>query len=267
VSRTAPWSGYERCLVHTENGAVDVRVADVQEIRIEAELHARGATPAQAEANLEQLQLVAEADAGEPGVFHVELEIPESLRHASAGGHLKILLPQACAAEVDTGNGDIDAAGLKGLVVLETSNGSIRADDVDGELRAESSNGAIVVRNVSGDCRLDTSNGVIEIDGATGNVDAGTSNGGIRVDVAPPRTGQVTLNSSNGSIDATLPASLSADVVLDTSNGLVQADFGRVPVDRLRHGKTRLTARVNGGEGGRVVAETSNGSVVLRFRE
>ena len=60
---------------------------------------------------------------------------------------------------------------------------------------------------------------------------------------------------------------MSADLKLDTSNGRVRVDFGDIPTKLTHQSKTHLTGSMNGGEGGQIVADTSNGSITLKFRE
>ena len=266
-SLSAAWQDYEHIVVKSRNGAIELTSADVPEILIDGKMYVRGITQAEADANLEKLQIVAEADSANPKAFRIELKVPEKLRRNSPGAKFIIKIPSPCTAEINTSNGSVKVVGLKGPVVLDTSNGGIRAEKIDGDLKADTSNGGVVVKDVSGKCVINTSNGAIEVEGVCGDIHADTSNGNIRVDASPPRTATVILDTSNGSIDATLPAHMSADLKLATSNGRVRVDFSDIPTKLSRQSKTHLTGSMNGGEGGRIVADTSNGSITLKFRK
>lgn len=266
-SLKAPWEGYERLIVRSRNGRVELASAGVSEITVEGQVRVRGTTQAEADANLEQVQIVAQADANDPKTFRIELKVPEALKRNSPGANFIVKLPAPCAAEVDTSNGSIQVIGLKGPVTLNTSNGAVRAEDIDGDLTVDTSNGGVVVSNVAGNCAVDTSNGPVEVQGTRGDVQVDTSNGSVRVDISPPTAGTVVLDTSNGSINATLPAQMAADLKLDTSNGRVNVDLGDIPTKVQRRSKTHLTASINGGAGARIEADTSNGSITLKFRK
>ena len=266
-SLSAPWQAYEQVIVHSRNGRVELTLADVSAIEIDGKLRVRGATQTQADANLDQLQIVAEADANDPKTFRIELKVPEALKRNSPGADFVIRLPGPCAVEVDTSNGAIRVVGLKGVIKLDTSNGAVHAEDIDGDLTVDTSNGRVVVANVAGKCVIDTSNGSVKVTQACGDLRVDTSNGTISVDAVPPANGTVILDTSNGSIDAKLPAQMSADLKLDTSNGRVSVDFGDIPVKIQHRSKTHVSASMNGGTGGRIVVDTSNGSITLRFRQ
>ena len=281
---TAPWADYERVIVHSRNGGVDLVVADVPGIEIDGKLHVRGLTQAEAEANLDRLEVLAEADPLSAATFRVELKVPVDLKQKSSGASFRIKVPKACAAEIDTSNGSIHVERLAGTIVLGTSNGAVHAADIDGNLDidttngrvqlddirgdadADTSNGAVTIEKITGKCDVRTSNGSIAIADARGNIRADTSNGGIRVDASPPADGVVLLDTSNASIKLTLPAAIAAELDLDTSNGTVRVDFGDIPKEIRRQSKTRVNATVNGG-GGRIRADTTNGSITVNFRE
>jgi len=281
---TKPWENYERIVVRSRNGRVDLAVGDGNDVRIDGKMYIQGITLQDAESNLDELAVVAEADSESAGTFRVEFQVPESLWNKSPGASFRIRVPKACAATVDTSNGGIRAAGLKGVVALDTSNGEITVEDIDGRVEADTSNGRITARNVTGDlvavtsngdakldgatgtCRVRTSNGRVELSGARGNVEAITSNGDIRVDATPATTGNVVLTTSNGSIWATLPAQMTADVRLRTSNGGVDASFGEIPLKVRQFSRRSVDVSMNGGGAGKIVAETSNGPITLRFR-
>jgi hypothetical protein len=299
---TPQWADYARVVVHSRNGRVELAVAPGAEFQIQGQTRVRGETQEQANANLDQLTVVAEPDAGDPGTFLVELRVPATLNQNSPAADFVIRVPKPCTADLHTSNGSIRAAGLKGPLVLGSSNGSITAEDVAGAVQAESSNGQITldkvdgavqaqssngsvtaksitgdvsattsngrisVEKVSGKCVLRTSNGLIEVVGTTGDITARTCNAAIRVDGSPDATGVVVLETSNGSINATLPAQMNAAVELATSNGHIDAAFGDIPMKVREISKTRVDAGMNGGGPGRIKADTSNGSITLRFR-
>jgi hypothetical protein len=282
-SFTAPWDNYEKVIVQSRNGGVELSPASDPELRVSGRKWASGATIGEAEANVEQLEVIAEPARDDPRSIVVRLEYPEELEHRSIGAKMVVRVPQPIAASVETSNGSIRVKRMKEPVVLETSNGRITAEDIAGRLEArtsngriearkvaggvtaETSNGSVVLGDVQGGCRIDTSNGSIRAEAVHGDVEATTSNGTITVAAVPDKSGRVVLRTTNGSIEASIPATLAADIELTTSNGKIRPELHEVPIVLRHMSKRRFEATLNGG-GGKVIASTSNGSVTLECR-
>lgn len=280
VDEAVAWAGFDRVLVRTTNGAVTLEPGDGPDVRITGERWARGATLDEANGNLARVELHVAPDDARPGTLVVELRYPEELRRRGVGASLSLALPEACGADVQTGNGAIRARRLRGGVVLRTSNGHVEVTDADGPVQADTSNGAVTLadirgavevdtsngsvtlRNVQGDAEIETSNGRIEVTGLAGSLVADSSNGSIAAEVAPPAGGRVRLCTSNGGVRLALPAALGADLRLSTSNGRVTAHLPEGVLKERRRGKTHLDGTLNGG-GCAVSVDTSNGSITL----
>lgn len=281
---TEAFDGVEKVVIRSHNGRVDLSSATVEGVRIEGRKFARGSTIGEAESNVDALDIRTHRQAGDESTLVIELEFPESLRLCSPGASFTVRVPRPCAAEVETGNGSIDVAAMRGPLGLRTSNGRIILRDIDGDVdvrtsngrveitdvggncRARTSNGSMTLRAIRGDCELDTSNGRIDLVDCTGSVRADSSNGSMFIDAAPPDTGSVVLRTSNGRIDLTLPKTLKADLRLTTSNGRVRGMMEQVPVRLRVMDEHRLEATMNEGGGGQVYATTSNGSIQMNFR-
>lgn len=264
-SLTQPWEGCTQLEVRTRNGAVQVRVGGGDEVLVSGTKGAAGPTLDEAYSNLEQIIVHAGPDAARPGTFVVQVRFPEALRNRNVSASLDIVLPTACAANIETGNGRIGVQGLTGEVVLATSNGRVEVEDLDGELHAATSNGRISVKRVVGSCVLRTSNGRVQVEDVRGSVDVQTSNGAIEARVAPPADGRVKLRTSNGRIRLSLPEGLAADLRLRTSNGRIHTELGDATLRHVDADRSSFQAEVNGG-GGEVVAVTSNGSITVQCR-
>jgi DUF4097 and DUF4098 domain-containing protein YvlB len=280
---THPWDGYKRVEVSVRNGAVELRSADVHEIKISGRKFAGGLTLAEAEANLAKVEVYAALSEQRADTFVVELRYPLELASKSVGAEVLIEVPEPCAADLTTSNGPVRASGLKDEVKLSTSNGAVRADGVVGRLTVDtsngnadvdnvqgdatvsSSNGGLTVRGVQGRCVLSTSNGGIRAEDLSGDVEIKTSNGNIRLVAASGRAGRIDLRSSNGSIHASLPPDLAAQLRLRTSNGRVRVSLGQAALEPRECSRTRFEGTMNGG-GGLVTAETSNGSITVDSR-
>lgn len=134
--------------------------------------------------------------------------------------HFTVTVPAYSHVDVNTVNGDVTIAELRGEVEAKTVNGDVSAASNGGSVRANTVNGSIRAR---------------------GQV---SSNG-------------LEYSTVNGSIEIELPTNANADVDLSTVNGRVTSDFpitftGEINPRRIRaelgSGGPRLRARtVNGG--------------------
>lgn len=266
-----PWHDYQRVVVRTVDGQVDLACGTGEQLQIRGVKRAGGRTWAEASENLNRLTVVARPDETDATTFRIELEFPDELRSKAVGADFDIRVPKSCAAEVATENGAISVSGLKDTVQLSSANGRIAVDDVAGAVEVDTSNGRITVQSVKGDCRLRSSNGSITAHGVEGSVRAETSNGEISVKATPTAQGEITLRTSNGAIQLVVPKDLPADLHFGTSNGCVRVPAGLLASRDSSLGKRagsppeKLDVQMNGG-GCRIEATTSNGSITLETR-
>lgn len=282
-SLTAGWEGFERVEVNTRNGRVELRSAAVKDVEISGFKCLNVWSLADGERMLPELEVYAGAHAARPDTLLIELRVPETLRHNNPSASFVVAVPQPCAVNIDTSNGSIEVAGLKGDVDLDTNNGHIEVTDVDGRVRADTSNGRVVVEDVRGDvladtsngrilarritgrCELYTSNGSVRVEQADGELEVRTSNGGVDVDADPSAGARVNVTTSNGSIRMRVPESFGADIDLRTSNGRITTALGSATFRHIKAGRDRFAAEMNGG-GGVLRASTSNGRIELETR-
>ena len=130
-----------------------------------------------------------------------------------------------------------------------TSNGFITAESLDEPISLTTSNGAINVVELAGSAVFMTSNGDVLASGLTSQeVEASTSNGRVQLEFAAA-PGSVEATSSNGAIEVILPPDAPAYAVeTSTSNGRVETDI-----------------RTDPSSSDSIVAETSNGSITIRY--
>lgn len=139
-------------------------------------------------------------------------------------GSLAVQLPEGTEVVVRTSNGDVVASGLVGPLDVETSNGRVEAAEVRGDARLHSSNGDVEVGDVTGSLDARSSNGRIDVRGVGGDVDAVTSNGDVQVDDVG---GDAMVRSSNGAVDV---SAVGGDVEAVSSNGDVTVVGDGTPV-------------------------------------
>lgn len=281
----ANWADYSRVKARTINGDISIAPGAGPGIVVEGRLHAGGITLAEAQSNLEALQVRVAPDEADPRILAIDFVYPEELRNRNIGADLVIHAPESCAVDLNTGNGtvvasdilgpstmrtsngNVKATRVNGPLVISTSNGSIESETVDGALEARTSNGNVIARSITGDCKLISSNGRIQAMAVVGGVSADTSNGGIVVQAAPSHGANFDLDTSNGSIRVTIPANLSLDLDLAASNGRVLTELGDAPITQLHMSRQSLAGKLNGGGAGKLYARTSNGSVTLTCAE
>ncbi len=276
------WEDFEHIQVRTLNGRVDLAVDAAVRPGVTGKRVARGPSPEEAEAALDQFEVVIEKSPDAPRTLVIEVR-PEKVPNRSIGAELTIRIPAACSADIRTSNGAVrgqdlrgpftartsngavEALRIDGPVNLTTSNGPITAEAISGELTGDTSNGDITLRDVRGNARIQTSNGGVTATGVVGNLDAVTSNGVARVDVTPDANGSLVLRTSNGAIDATVPATMNAEVSIATSNGRVTTEWGAAEAKIRTTDRGRVDGTLNAG-GGKIELRSSNGNVTLRTR-
>jgi DUF4097 and DUF4098 domain-containing protein YvlB len=127
------------------------------------------------------------------------------------------------------------------------------------ELTVRTVNGNVTTAGSQGGQKLRAINGRIEVESAARRVDAHTTNGSISVEIRDDPEPEIELGTTNGSITLKLPADASGSIEARTVNGSVKTD---VPVTLLGSAsRKRIRGDFNGGDGGRVVLRTTNGSI------
>ncbi|MDP5276984.1 DUF4097 family beta strand repeat-containing protein [Chengkuizengella axinellae] len=144
-----------------------------------------------------------------------ELDIQLVMKNGSAiAADLSILND----LNVDTTNGNIYIANIKGNVVADTTNGMIEVYDIEGETVLDTTNGDIFAEDIAGDLIADTTNGRISGELIDGKVVADTTNGSIQLEEVYDN---VTADTTNGSIKVK-SGSIDGRWDLDTTNATIE---------------------------------------------
>jgi hypothetical protein len=125
--------------------------------------------------------------------------------------------------------------------------------------KLETHNGSIAVAAVRGDLTFEAQNGSLRLDGVAGHVRGRTTNGGVEAELTGDTwegTG-LDLETTNGAVRLRIPEDYSARLETGTVNGGIDIDFPVTVTGRIgREFSTTL------GDGGPLVrAETTNGQV------
>lgn len=175
--------------------------------------------------------------------------------------NVAITVPPGADVDVETGDGDIEAAGLNRTGRLQTSNGSVWLRNARGTFNIGASNGDIEVDGLSDTATLRTSNGTVRLWNVQGAFDVSTSNGDIRFDGALPAGSQTSLKTSNGSVAVRLQGAPSVRVDASTGNGMVTSEL---PVLTVGGSERRSLTGVIGDGQAELQVRTSNGDVAIK---
>ncbi len=213
----------------------------------------------------------------------IEVRFPRHMFHIDLGHRrvdIEIKVPREASLDLHTGDGNVDAQGVRGSIVLRSGDGNINLSHLDGTLRAETGDGNIDMRDVRGDLTLHTGDGRIDVSGIDGSLRAETGDGRIHVngrfDLLDVKTGDGGINaealdgskldanwrlsSGDGDLTVRVPATMAADVELHTSDGHIDL---AMPVTVMgRTGTRELHGRINGG-GKLLSLRTGDGSIRL----
>ncbi len=131
------------------------------------------------------------------------------------------------------------------------------------DLSLETVNGGISVAEVRGDIGFRAVNGGINLTGVGGTVSGRTTNGGISVELSGSQWdgSGLDVETTNGGVTLWVPDDFRADLETGTVNGGLEIDFPVTIQGRIN--RRRISTELNGG-GPRVRAVTTNGGVRVR---
>jgi len=207
------------------NGSVTVTGWDRTEIRVQAQIRSWDRDEAEARARLDQIRIDTD---GEIRARGPDVQYSWSLFGRRNGGwnvDFEIMAPHDTELWIESVNGGVSVAAIRGHVDAETVNGGIHLTDVSAATRGRTVNGGISV----------------ELTGKTIDGDG------------------LDLRTTNGGIVMRVPADFSAKLDVETVNGGIHADF---PVTREGNRNREVSATL--GSGGPLIrARTVNGGVQI----
>jgi DUF4097 and DUF4098 domain-containing protein YvlB len=176
------------------------------------------------------------------------------------------------SAKIETGGGNVNAAGIAGRVDMESGGGNLRVDDIGGPVMAETGGGSIEVGSVEGNVNLETGGGNIKIASAKGQIKAESGGGsvvvlsGLQGAVLETGGGSIRVDKCAGTVKATTGG---GSVDLGEIGGPAQIETGAGSI-RLASAKGRVQAQTGGGSiqldgATSVQAETSAGGIVVKL--
>lgn len=227
--------------VETPNGEIVVVGEEgVTEIRVHAELRARGRSASQAQERLTQIQVETRRDGGRA---LIGWSADSSSTRCNASVNFEIHVPRHLAITGRAQNGSIRIERIMASVNVATHNGGIRVEHHQGPLTAETYNGAVSVASSTREVRLATYNGRITaafeaVDSLTGSVK--TYNGSVHLSLPPGLGTRLSARTTNGTVRCSSPGD--GTRLIGRS---ITAGWGQAPPSALLR------------------AETYNGSIVV----
>ena len=259
------------------NVAGDVRVTGGSgtEIRVEAKIHGKGSTDAEARAEFDSVKV----DMRQNG-SRVDVETTHE-RHSRAWVDYTVVVPTGASIDVHSVSGDVQVSDVGGSVRAETVSGDVTASglaqvaalsSVSGDVRGTSlaSDGAVTFKSVSGDVTVktlkaksatfDTVSGDAHLDGCDcGGAQSSSVSGDVTYTGTLAKGGRYVFNSHSGDIVIVTPSGFELDAATFSGDIRVDGLAGQGDTDRPGPGRTR---RGTVGGGGAVVeAKTFSGDL------
>jgi DUF4097 and DUF4098 domain-containing protein YvlB len=210
-----------------QNGSISVTGEERRDVQVRATVHAWGYDDAEAERIASAVNVRSDGS--------IRAEGPEPRGRSGWSVSYEVLTPR----EVD--------------LALETHNGSIAVADVRGDLSLRAQNGGISLDGVAGNVRGRTTNGGVdaELTGDTwegAGLDLETTNGGVRLRIPENYSARLETGTVHGGIDIDFPVTLQGRIgrefstTLGDGGPLVRAETtnGGVRITRGRGNLTRL---------------------------
>ena len=245
----------------TFDGSIEVRAWDRPEVYVEIEKRAAD------EAWLEKLEVKAE-QSGNRVVIEVRQPTGQSrLFHVGSSPSARLIaaVPRETNLVARSGDGSVSLERISGRLDIETEDGSIRGADLKGDVRAHTGDGSIRLDGTDGRFDLDSGDGGVALAGRLASVRIRTDDGvvSVRAEDGSAMAGEWEIRSGDGGITIELPEAFDANLDAGCSDGSVR-------VDRLRLSATSSSRRqVKGqiGAGGSLLTvRTTDGSIRIRNR-
>jgi DUF4097 and DUF4098 domain-containing protein YvlB len=136
----------------------------------------------------------------------------------------EVRMPKNADLQIDTSDGSVELADLKGNVTVHTSDGKITASKLSGVIELRTRDGDITADALSGSFKLHSGDGKITATGLDGKCDISSSDGSIH---AAGRFDSLDLKSSDGPVTAhaELGSKLASMWSIATKDGRVDVDI------------------------------------------
>lgn len=209
------------------NGSIGVTGENRRDVQVRATVHAWAYDEAEAE------RIAGAVNVRSDGVLRAEG--PDQRGRSGWSVEYEIVAPRDIDLKLQTHNGSIELAAVRGNLRLQAENGSIRLAGVAGDVRGRTTNGGVDA----------------ELTGRTwegAGLDLTTTNGGVRLRIPENYSARLETGTVNGGIDIDFPVTVTGrlgrefSTTLGGGGPLVKAETtnGQVRISRDRGDLTRL---------------------------
>ena len=200
------------------NGSINVTGENRRDVQVRATVHAWGRDQAEAE------RIASAVNVRSDGV--IRAEGPSSEDRGGWSVSYEVLAPREIDLTLNTRNGSIAVADVRGKLELQAQNGGLRIEGVAGNVRGRTTNGGV-------DARLtgDTWEGE--------GLDLQTTNGGVRLRVPDDYSARLETGTVNGGIDVDFPVTVQGRIGRQFSTTL--CDGGPLVRAATTNGQVRVT--------------------------
>jgi DUF4097 and DUF4098 domain-containing protein YvlB len=226
-SKTYQLSAGGRVEITNVNGRIELTGSDTDKVEVNAEKVGHGNSQEAAREALKRIQI----------------------EETVAPDRVQLVTKLQKAAGFNMGNGEVRytvKVPVGASVKLETVNGGIEIANVRGRAEVETTNGGIVARRIGGP------------------LNATTTNGGVEAEVEQLAADGLQMETVNGGLRLTLPKDASADIDAQVVNGGISVEGLNIETQGEKT-RRRLEGRLNGG-GPKVHIEGTNGGIRLAGR-
>ena len=197
----------------------------------------------------------------------IELEVRVPRGHWSWGDHnrsvrIELTVPREANLNLHSGDGHIRVNGVKGDQQIETSDGSIEVADLRGSIRLHTGDGHIEGSALDGSLDASTNDGHLRIRGRFDALRLETGDGSVVADVLPGSklTNNWSIHTGDGSVTVRLSDGISADLEAHTGDGSISSQLPLMVSGIL--GRKDLRGKLGGG-GPTLQIRTGDGSIRL----
>lgn len=225
-----------KLVVRDNDGAINVCAGDEMDCHVTATAFIHAPTKREAAEIGEQLEIVAEQDAG--GILITVRKPPMPQEHRFVSVDLDIVVPRSAHVDCETTFGRVRLAGIAGDVTVSTQFGSITCEDIRGSLDLETQLGRITCREIVAEHFVASSQkGSIDVscaDTCPAELVAGVSTewGKIRFKAPAQYRGAFEIESEMGSVkldrDADVRGTIENSFLHDRVSGRIGAGAGHL---------------------------------------
>jgi DUF4097 and DUF4098 domain-containing protein YvlB len=174
---------------------------------------------------------------------------------SSGSGRIEVVCPEGSDVVIGSSSGTVECHGPLGRVAVTSHSGRVSIEAAD-EVEVRSASGRVTVGRCGGTCRVAVTSGKVRIQSA-GSIDVTVASG--RLEAAA--VGDAIVRAGSGRVELGLTRAGSVDVSALSGSVAVTVPPGVAPVLQLETRSGRVAVGVEEGTDGRLAVETSSGSI------